>query len=151
MIPAPLQNLIDRLTVAWHERAVALKAISFAIVGIVNTAIDFGVFWTTARFLGWPLVPANVLAWLVAVSFSYAMNSFITFGPESGRILRWRDYATFAASGVAGMVASTATLFALSYVLPVLGAKLLSILVSFVVNFSLSHFVVFRTRRPQGE
>jgi putative flippase GtrA len=148
MIPAPLQNLLDRLTVAWHERAVALKAISFAMVGVVNTAIDFSIFWTTANFLGWPLVPANVLAWLVAVSFSYAMNSFITFGPESGRTLRWRDYATFAASGVAGMVASTATLFALSYVLPVLVAKLISIVVSFVVNFSLSHFVVFRVRPP---
>jgi putative flippase GtrA len=95
-------------------------------------------------------VPANVLAWLVAVSFSYAMNSIFTFGPESGRTLRWRDYATFAASGVAGMVASTATLFALSYVLPVLVAKLLSIAVSFAVNFSLSHFVVFRVRRPRG-
>jgi putative flippase GtrA len=149
MIPAPLQNILDRLTVAWHERAVALKAISFAMVGVVNTAIDFSVFWTTARFLGWPLVPANVLAWLVAVSFSYAMNSFITFGPESGRVLRWRDYATFAASGVAGMVASTATLFALSYVVPVLAAKLISIAVSFVVNFSLSHFVVFRARGPR--
>ena len=147
MIPAPLQNLLDRLSVAWHERAVALKAISFALVGLVNTAIDFSVFWTTARFLGWPLVPANVLAWLVAVSFSYAMNSMLTFGPESGRTLRWRDYATFAASGVAGMVASTATLFALSYVMPVLAAKLLSILVSFVVNFSLSHFVVFKARK----
>jgi putative flippase GtrA len=147
MIPAPLQNLLDRLTVAWHERAVALKAISFALVGLVNTAIDFSVFWTTARFLGWPLVPANVLAWLVAVSSSYAMNSMLTFGPESGRTLRWRDYATFAASGVAGMVASTATLFALSYVMPVLAAKLLSILVSFVVNFSLSHFVVFKARK----
>jgi len=147
MIPAPLQNLLDRLTVAWHERAVALKAISFAMVGVVNTAIDFSIFWTTANFLGWPLVPANVLAWMVAVSFSYAMNSFITFGPESGRTLRWRDYATFAASGVAGMVASTATLFALSYVLPVLVAKLISIVVSFVVNFSLSHFVVFKARK----
>jgi putative flippase GtrA len=149
MIPAPLQNLLDRLTVAWHERAVALKAASFAMVGVVNTAIDFSVFWTAINFLGWPLVPANVLAWLVAVSFSYAMNSFITFGPESGRVLRWRDYATFLASGVAGMVASTATLFALSYVLPVLVAKLISIAVSFVVNFSLSHFVVFRARPPQ--
>ena len=149
MIPASLQNLIDRLTVAWHERAVALKAISFALVGVVNTAIDFSVFWTAAHFLGWPLVPANVVAWLVAVSFSYAMNSLITFGPESGRILRWRDYATFAASGVAGMVSSTATLFALSYVMPVLAAKLISIAVSFAVNFSLSHFVVFRTRRPR--
>jgi putative flippase GtrA len=63
-------------------------------------------------------------------------------------VLRWRDYATFIASGVAGMVASTATLVALSYVMPVVAAKLLSILVSFVVNFSLSHFVVFKKREP---
>ena len=151
MIPAPLQNIIDRLTVAWHERAIALKAISFALVGVVNTAIDFSIFWTANNLLDWPLVPSNVVAWLTAVSFSYAMNSFITFGPESGGVLRWRDYATFAASGVAGMVASTATLVALSYVMPVVFAKLISILVSFVVNFSLSHFVVFRKRESQGQ
>ena len=148
MIPVPVQNIVDRLRVAWRERAIALKAFSFAMVGVVNTAIDFSVFWTVAEFLRWPLVPSNVLAWLVAVSFSYGMNTFITFGPESGGVLRWRDYATFAASGVAGMVCSTATLFALSYVLPVVAAKLISILVSFVINFSLSHFVVFRKRAP---
>ncbi len=151
MIPAPLQNILDRLSVAWHERAIALKAISFAFVGVINTVIDFSIFWTAATYLQWPLVPANVLAWLVAVSFSYAMNSFTTFGPESGGILRWRDYGTFIASGVAGMVASTTTLFVLSYVLPVLVAKLISILVSFVVNFSLSHFVVFKARPPNGQ
>lgn len=151
MIPAPLQNILDRLSVAWHERAIALKAISFAMVGVVNTLIDFGVFWTANNILHWPLVPSNVVAWLVAVSFSYGMNTFITFGPESGRVLRWRDYATFIASGIAGMVASTATLVALSYVMPVVAAKLLSILVSFVVNFSLSHFVVFKKRTPRAE
>ena len=150
MIPASLRTLLDRLSLAWHERAIALKAISFAMVGVVNTGVDFSVFWSTATYLQWPLVPANVLAWLVAVSFSYAMNSFITFGPESGRILRWRDYATFVASGIAGMVASTATLVVLSYVLPLLAAKLLSILVSFVVNFALSHFVVFKARKPRA-
>ena len=148
MIPAPLKNILDRLTVAWHERAIALKAISFAFVGIINTLIDFSVFWTAANFLHWPLVPSNVVAWLTAVSFSYGMNTFTTFGPESGRTLRWRDYATFAASGVAGMIGSTATLVILFDVLglPLLLAKLLSILVSFVINFSLSHFVVFRAR-----
>lgn len=144
-------NIVNRLVVAWHERAVVLKAISFALVGVFNTVIDFSIFWTAANFLNWPLVPANVTAWLIAVSFSYVMNSFITFGPESGRVLRWRDYATFAASGVAGMVASTATLFALSYALPLLAAKLISILVSFAVNFSLSHFIVFRKREPTGD
>jgi putative flippase GtrA len=151
MIPAPLQSIVDRLTVAWHERAIALKATSFALVGVVNTAVDFSVFWTAATYLDWPLIPANVLAWLVAVTFSYVMNSFITFGPESGRILRWRDYGTFVVSGIAGMISSTATLFVLSFVIPVLVAKLVSIAVSFAVNFSLSHFVVFRVRRPRGD
>jgi len=147
MLPAPLQRIIGRLTVAWHERALALKAVSFALVGLVNTLVDFSVFLATAKFLLWPLIPANVVAWMAGVTCSYTLNSFITFGPESGRVLRWRDYAAFAASGVAGMVASTATLVALSYVLPLLIAKLVSILVSFVVNFTLSHFVVFRTKK----
>jgi putative flippase GtrA len=146
MIPAPLQNIVERLTVAWHERAVALKAASFAVVGVFNTAIDFSIFWMAVNYLHWPLIPANVLSWLIAVSCSYVMNSFITFGPESGGVLRWRDYLTFVVSGVAGMVGSTATLFALSYVIPLVAAKLISILVSFVINFSLSHFVVFRKR-----
>ena len=151
MTPASPQSILERLRKSWHERAVVLKAASFAIVGVVNTGIDFSVFWTAARYLGWPLVPANVLAWLVAVSFSYVMNSFITFGPESGHTLRWRDYLTFAASGVAGMVASTSALFALTYVVPLVIAKLLSILVSFSANFLLSHFVVFRVRRPSED
>jgi len=151
MISAPLQSILERLRKAWHERAVALKAVSFALVGVLNTGIDLSVFWTAARYLGWPLVAANVLAWLVAVTFSYMMNSFTTFGPESGRILRWRDYMAFAASGVAGMVSSTAVLYALAYVVPLLAAKLVSILVSFAVNFLLSHFVVFRTRRPSED
>jgi putative flippase GtrA len=146
MIPAPLQSILYRLTVAWHARTVALKVISFALVGVVNTLVDFSVFWTTATYLRWSLVPANMLAWLVGVTCSYILNTFITFGPESGHTLRLRDYFAFAASGVAGMVSSTATLYALHYVVPLLVAKLLSILVSFAFNFALSHFVVFRTR-----
>jgi putative flippase GtrA len=33
--------------------------------------------------------------------------------------------------------------------MPLLAAKLISIAISFVVNFSLSHFVVFRARPTQ--
>jgi putative flippase GtrA len=149
MTPPPRPSIRERLSVAWHERALALKAISFAFVGVLNTVIDFSVFWAGVTLGHLPLVPANVLSWTVAVTFSYAINSLTTFGPESGRVLRWRDYLTFAASGIAGMVSSTATLVALSYVLPLVAAKIVSIAVSFVVNFSLSHFVVFRARRPR--
>jgi len=148
--PNAMRQLFVRLARAWHERAVVLKAASFAMIGVLNAAVDLAVFLTAYDVAEVPLVPANILAWLVAVSFSYVMNTYITFGPESGRTLRLRDYVAFVLSGVAGVTATTITLVVLSHYVSVLAAKLLSIIVSFVVNFSLSHFVVFR-RRPAGK
>ncbi len=142
-----MTRLTDRITQAWHDRAFALKALSFAMVGAVNTVIDLAVFLVAYQGAQAPLVVSNVAAWLVAVSGSYVMNTFITFGPESGHRVRWRDYGTFVLSGVAGVIAATTTLVVLSQYIPVLGAKLCAILVSFVVNFTLSHFVVFRGSR----
>ena len=150
-LPAPLDRLQRRLARAWHERAVTLKAASFAMVGVVNTLIDYSVFLSAYYLIQLPLIPANVLAWLVAVSGSYVMNCFITFAAESGRQLRWRAYGAFVASGVVGVIANTAVLVVASRWLPVPVAKLLAIAASFAVNFSLSHFVVFRTREPRAE
>ena len=151
--PPPFDRLQRRLTEAWRARGVTLKAASFALVGVFNTFVDLGVFLAAYNVLKLPLIPANVLAWLVAVSGSYVMNSFITFAAESGRRLHWRAYAAFVASGVAGVITNTTILVVASTWLgmPVLGAKLLAIAASFVVNFSLSHFVVFRTRERRVE
>src|SRR5947208_17184199 len=133
-LPAPLDRLQRRLARAWHERAVTLKAASFAMVGVVNTLIDYSVFLSAYYLIQLPLIPANVLAWLVAVSGSYVMNSFITFAAESGGRLRWRAYAGFVISGIAGVITNTTTLVIVSYWFPVLAAKLLAIAASFAVN-----------------
>jgi putative flippase GtrA len=140
-------RLFDRLITAWHERAMALKAVSFAAVGVVNSAVDFAVFSFAYYWLGLPIVAANVMAWLVAVSGSYVMNSLTTFARESGRELRAKAYFTFLISQVGGLLANTATVFVASYFMPVLLGKVLAIGASFLVNFSLSHFVVFRKRK----
>src|SRR5690606_21697418 len=71
------------------------KAGSFAAVGVVNTLVDFAIFAAAVTLLEWPLVPANVLSWLVAVTGSYVMNSYTTFAAESGRQLTGRAYGTF--------------------------------------------------------
>lgn len=123
-----------------------VKAISFALVGAVNTVIDAGIFFLALAFLTPSLIVANVLAWYVAVSSSYVMNSLTTFAAVTGRRLRLWDYARFVASGVAGVVATTATVVMAAQYLPVWGAKALAIAVSFLVNFTLSHFVVFRAQ-----
>jgi putative flippase GtrA len=121
------------------------KMRSFALVGVVNTLVDFGIFFFAVQVLGFALVPANVLAWSIAVSGSYVLNSFTTFAAESGRQLNLRAYGTFLASGIVGLIANTTALVLASYVVPVLIAKLIAIGVSFLVNFTLSHFVVFGT------
>jgi putative flippase GtrA len=144
---APLPRLRDRVSAAWHGRAIGLKAASFAAVGVMNSAVDFAVFSLAYYVLALPIVPSNVLAWAVAVTGSYVVNSLTTFAHESGRKLRAKDYASFALSQVAGLVANTTTVLIASYFMPVLIGKLCAIGVSFLVNFLLSHFVVFR-RRP---
>ena len=133
----------------WRSRAVSFKAVVYALVGVVNTAIDYSVFLAAHAVLALPLIAANMLSWMVAVSVSYMLNSTITFAAESGRKLRWSAYFTFVASGIAGWLANTSALVVAVEVLllPVWLAKLLAVMASFVVNFSMSHFVVFRARR----
>jgi len=80
------------------------------------------------------------------------LNSTITFAHESGRKLSSRNYFNFALSQVAGFLANTITVWCLVELLhlPAWAAKVAAIAVSFGVNFSLSHFLVFRTRDPSG-
>jgi putative flippase GtrA len=162
-----------RLVSSRRNRAVGFKAIAFALVGVVNTAVDyrafliaralidgssagFALFGLVSNFcqcgnaVTISLIVANTMSWIVAVSGSYIMNSTITFATESGCRLRWRAYFTFVVSGIAGWLANTATLLIAAEILllPVWLAKLVAILLSFVVNFSLSYFVVFRARSP---
>ncbi len=114
MIPPALQSITDRFTKAWHERAVVLKAASFGLVGLVNSAVDFGVFSFAYYYLALPIVAANTLAWVVAVTGSYVMNSTITFAAESGpQARRSRHILAFALSQVAGFFANTGTVWCL--------------------------------------
>src|SRR5258708_9715899 len=142
----PMENLRARLTGAWRRRAVSLKAVSFATVGLVNTAVDEAIFFLMLGFVTSSLVVANVTGWLVAVTGSYVMNSLTTFSAETGGELRLKDYAGFVGSGLVAITATTLTVVAAAHFMPVWAAKGLAILVSFAVNFSITHFVVFRPR-----
>jgi putative flippase GtrA len=167
--PEPDEGLQRRVARAWCERAVGLKALSFALVGVVNTLVDALLFFLAYSLItsspaatgmlgaivaacrcgsvaNAALIVANTASWTIAASGSYVMNSFTTFAVESGGKLTLRAYAGFLASGIVGLTANTATLVLAAQVLPVWAAKGCAILVSFMVNFSMSHFVVFRAR-----
>jgi putative flippase GtrA len=144
------QRLIRVFIDAMQIRIVLMrKASTFALVGVVNTAVDFGMFMAAYKILHLPLVRANLLAWIVSASGSYVLNSLITFAAESGCRLTPRAYVSFVASGVAGLTGNTLTLWLASFFVPVAISKVIAIGASFVLNFSLSHFVVFRPQPPE--
>jgi len=127
-----------------EHRPVALKALSFGLIGLINSVVDFSVFALAYYYFGASILVAQITAWVVAVTGSYVLNSMITFAAESGQRLAFKSYVTFVVAQVAGFLANTATVLLASLFIPVWAAKLLAIGASFVVNFSLSHFVVFR-------
>jgi putative flippase GtrA len=167
-LPHPIARLSERLSAAWRERAVALKATSFAIVGLINTAVDAAVFFLMLTYVTRSLAVANITAWFVANVGSYVMNAFTTFSAETGGRLSFKHYAGFVGSGLVAVTASTVTVELAARFLPMLApqlgetrigtvtaavviAKAIAILVSFAVNFSITHFVVFRTKSERAD
>jgi putative flippase GtrA len=144
-----MQDFLDRRT---FLQALIGQMFRFGLVGLVNAAIDAAVFFSTLAVLksGVPsvhgdlaLIFANTVAWIVAVSCSYLLNSRFTFGREHHE-LSIRAYFLFAFSQIGGFLAHSATLLLASKYFPLPIAKLFGIGVGFVVNFTLARVIVFR-------
>ncbi len=75
------------------------------------------------------------------------MNAMTTFARESRRRLHAMAYFSFVLSQVAGLVASTATVLAASYFIPVLIGIVLAIGASFLVNSRSRTSSCFESRR----
>ncbi|WP_188719566.1 GtrA family protein [Nitratireductor aestuarii] len=117
-----------------HPRRLSSKAIRFAAVGIANSGIDFLVF-TALAWAGLPALVANVLAWAVAVTFSYAVNSRWTFDAAE-TLGKQKSFLRFALSGAAiSLGSSSLALVLLTPLVGLLPAKLIGIVVGAVLNF----------------
>jgi len=53
--------------------------IKFAFVGVLNTLIDFGVYYVLTRFAGMYYVYANIISVILAITNSYLINRSWTF------------------------------------------------------------------------
>ena len=110
------------------------KMVRFGLVGIVSTIIDVAVF-AAAVALGTPALAANLLGWLVAVSFSYFANSRWSFERDPGlgdarSALRFVTLGALITLGVSSVV-----IVSLAPMIGVMPAKLAGIALAAVINF----------------
>lgn len=121
------------------------EALRFGLVGVVNTAIDFGLFVLLYRLLGLDPLLANAIAFGVAVSNSYWLNQRWTFAGSRASLA---GYGRFLLFNAGGLVISSLVIHALG---PIIGnelAKLAAIGLAFVWNFILSKLFVFNRIQP---
>lgn len=121
----------------------------FAGVGVLNTLVDLAVFTALVTLMAVPPMAANTVSYAAGALNSYLMNGRVTFRARGVRLASWRRAARFAAVNLACLAVSLAALAALSAFMPVLMAKLGSVVVTFAFGYVLNSVLVYDSR-PEG-
>lgn len=115
------------------SRSLASKLSRFGIVGVANSLVDLAVFSLLVAAGILPLA-ANVLAWLVAVTFSYAVNSRWSF--ERGHGAEGRSIAAFVTlNALIALGVSSGAILLLADIVGLFPAKLLGMVVAAGLSF----------------
>jgi putative flippase GtrA len=124
-------------------RSLARRPTLFALVGCVNTAIDFGVFAILTEFSGIPPLIANVISYLMGATNSLIMNGMITFRGNGVDLFSLSLILRFVlVTGVCLGISSIALAVALVFV-PSLFAKIFAIAVAFISGFLMYSRLVY--------
>ena len=121
--------------------------IRFGVVGAVNTGIDIGVFSFLFFVLNMPLLVANTIGYLVALTVSFFLNKNWTFAETKNQGRAGRQYLLFAGLGLGGLALSNLVVWSLTHVMPEIMGKLVSVVALFVWNFGTSRMIVFRPKQ----
>lgn len=116
------------------RRGLRRKAVSFALIGVANTAVDALAF---VLFLAVdaPMLLANLLAWCCGVSVSFALNSRWTFDPAPGLAAR-HGFLRFVATGASvSLLCSTGFLALLAPAVGVWPAKAAAVAAGAILGF----------------
>lgn len=123
-----------------------VKWVRFCCVGLLNTGIDLGIFSLLFYVFEVPLLVSNSIAYLAAVANSFLLNKFWTFSETRAHGVIHHQAGLFFALGLIGVGLSNLVVWSLAAYMPEIFAKLVSIGVTLVYNYSTSRFIVFPNR-----
>jgi len=128
----------------------SMEIVKFGIVGAANTAVDFFCFWALVTFSTIPPLLANTTSYTLGGANSFILNRFWTFRRSAYRHGPARQLTAFVLVSAAGLAFSNATLWMAAFVLPLLYAKGVSILATFLFNYFATKHLVFRALQPES-
>ena len=127
----------------------AASFLRFCVVGIVNTSIDFTMYFSLTRGINFFLTHfliANLLAFLCANAFSYWANKYWTFQDKSRQY--FFQYGKFLITSLLALGAIQTTLYICVHLFDWwdLLAKIIALCVSVIINFVGARFWAFKNK-----
>lgn len=117
------------------KRSLGGKLRRFAAVGLANTAIDLAVFTIVLSLTGMPLA-SNLIAWGVAIVFSFAANSRWSFDRDLEKPTASSFVQFVSAGALISLGISNLSLISFQGLIGVWPAKLVGVVVAAALNFA---------------
>jgi putative flippase GtrA len=127
----------------WQNK-ILRQFVKFCLVGVVNTLIDYLVYIGLTRGLDVYFIYANIIAILVAMSFSFIFNKYWTFRNYHNDI-KGQYFKFFAVNLVYFLLNNTVVYVLVSYFLIFdLIAKVIAIIIGLGWNFLANRYWTFK-------
>ncbi len=105
----------------------------FSTVGLINTAIDFGIFWALTHLADFWIWTAHILSFFCAVLNSYLLNKYWTFGHRERP--KAREFRNFMIVVMVGFFLSLGVIYAFENAIGLYAAKAVSIVLTIMWNY----------------
>ena len=116
--------------------------VKFSCIGVLNTLIDYGVFFLLCDILTLNMVFSNITSYILSATNSYFMNSGFVYKEKNFTL---KKYAGFLSGNVFVLIISTIFIAVLSKYIPVKTvAKLISAPITLILNFLFQRFILFK-------
>lgn len=120
------------------------RLIKFNIVGVMNTVIDFIIFFLCVSLFKMVIVPAQIIAYSMGIINSYFMNRFWTFQIKKKQTRK--EFILFVVINLFSLILSTVLIqYLLKLLSSLLIAKLIVTAIIMVINYLGQRFIVFKT------
>jgi putative flippase GtrA len=151
-IDAAVLRMLSLVTKSEKTRESLHQFIKFALIGVVNTVIDFSIYYILTRYTQafdvatYRKYIANVISFFVATTFSFYSNRIWTF--EQKNKATFSEAARFYSTTSTGIVLNSLLLFLLINIFTMndLLAKFFATFVTIFWNYLLKRFWVFNTK-----
>ena len=117
------------------------KALRFGLVGLANTGVDLAIFASLVA-LAAPALGANIGAWLVAVCFSYLVNSRWSFERDTSLHEGWALLRFISLGALISLGISSLAVILLPPLIGLWPAKILGVVVAAILNFFAAHWSI---------